>query len=151
MAKDYDIQIEIKSNFDEFVQDVRKQVPVILAAIGTTAEGYAKEDCPVDTGLLRNSLTYCIGGESPHIPNYKADRPDPATDRVSGSYNGQMPKENDPADYNVFIGSNVRYAQEVETNDRYHKVGKAHFIRDALQNHKDQYKDIIETAIRALV
>lgn len=29
-----------------------------LDAIGATAERYAKKDCPVDTGRLRNSITY---------------------------------------------------------------------------------------------
>lgn len=29
-----------------------------LAAIGATAEWYAKKDCPVDTGRLRNSITH---------------------------------------------------------------------------------------------
>lgn len=35
---------------------MRQQAILGLKAIGQEAEGYAKEDCPVDTGRLRNSI-----------------------------------------------------------------------------------------------
>ena len=35
---------------------MKEQVNNALKAIGQTAEGYAKDDCPVDTGRLRNSI-----------------------------------------------------------------------------------------------
>lgn len=35
-----------------------EQIEKALIAIGMTAETYAKTDCPVDTGRLRNSITH---------------------------------------------------------------------------------------------
>jgi len=53
------------------VKDYSKQVmaamvfPVnrALEIIGLTAEKYAKENCPVDTGRLRNSITHAVEGK----------------------------------------------------------------------------------------
>lgn len=149
MAKDFDIEIEIKGNPLEFKAEIETALPTILQAVGTVAEGYAKEDCPVDTGLLRNSITYCIGGETPAIMQYKADNPKPGQPS-SGSYNGKMPADNQN-NFSVYIGSNVKYAQDVEMRDISHRVGKAHFLRDAVQNHREEYKNIIETGIIASI
>lgn len=35
-----------------------------LEAIGATAERYAKEDCPVDTGRLRSSISHAVIDDS---------------------------------------------------------------------------------------
>lgn len=43
----------------------------------------------------------------------------------------------------AYIGTNVEYAPYVEFNDNaQHKVGKAHFLRDAVADHSDEYKQI---------
>ena len=40
------------------------------------------------------------------------------------------------------------YAPSQEYNDAFHHtVGKDHFIRDALQDHKEEYKDNIEAIL----
>jgi HK97 gp10 family phage protein len=43
---------------DEILQALKDNEDAILAAWGEAAEGFAKELCPVDTGRLRNSITY---------------------------------------------------------------------------------------------
>lgn len=49
------------------------------------------------------------------------------------------------------IGTNVEYAASVEFNDKTrHKVGKAHFMRDAIKNHNDEYKRIAEKNLKGL-
>lgn len=49
----------------------------------------------------------------------------------------------------AYIGTNVEYAPYVEFNDNaQHKVGKAHFIRDAVADHSDEYKQIADTYLR---
>ena len=53
-------EVELTSNKDEVLTAFRKQVALGLEAIGSTAEGYAKDDCPVDTGRLRNSIAYAV-------------------------------------------------------------------------------------------
>lgn len=46
---------------------LKGQIAIGLSAIGHEAEGYAKDECPVDTGRLRNSISnevnadeYCV-------------------------------------------------------------------------------------------
>lgn len=147
MAKS-DINITVVSHVDEFMEQVVEKMPLILNSVGQIAEGYAKEDCPVDTGLLRNSLTYAISGERPVISSYSADKEDEKGVIQTGTYDGAMPAEEQPQCYSVCVGSNVKYAPAQEYNDSYHHtVGKAHFIRDALQNHKEEYKDNIEAIL----
>lgn len=50
----------LKSNKDEVLTAFRDQIVKGLTAIGSTAEGYAKDNCPVDTGRLRNSIAYAV-------------------------------------------------------------------------------------------
>lgn len=45
-------------NTDEIKQAAQQAIMVALEAVGMVAEGYAKRKCPVDTGLLRNSITH---------------------------------------------------------------------------------------------
>ena len=50
---------EVKnSNVKKILDSVKDEIPVILEKCGLVAEGYAKRLCPVDTGRLRNSITY---------------------------------------------------------------------------------------------
>ena len=46
-----------KDNTDEVLKGLSDAVERSLTRIGLAAEGYAKKECPVDTGNLRNSMT----------------------------------------------------------------------------------------------
>lgn len=41
-------------------KELEKVIERALWAIGAAAEGYAKRDCPVDTGRLRNSIAHTV-------------------------------------------------------------------------------------------
>lgn len=47
-----------KDNTDEVLKGISDAVERALTRIGLAAEGYAKKECPVDTGNLRNSITH---------------------------------------------------------------------------------------------
>lgn len=47
-----------KDNTDEVLKGLSDAVERALTRIGLSAEGYAKKECPVDTGNLRNSITH---------------------------------------------------------------------------------------------
>ena len=49
---------------DEFIEELRKKVPVALEEIGMAAEGYAKRLAPVDTGRLRNSISHTVDDDT---------------------------------------------------------------------------------------
>ena len=46
---------------------VTAAVTKALSLMGEVVEGYAKEDCPVDTGRLRNSLTHEAGEDCEYV------------------------------------------------------------------------------------
>ena len=54
-------------NSDECKNELANKVALALAAIGEKAEGYAKDNCPVDTGRLRNSITYSVQEDTCYI------------------------------------------------------------------------------------
>lgn len=108
-----------------------------LTIIGGTAETAAKERCPADTGLLRNSITYALGGEAPHITEY--------TDKnreQRGRYTGTAPKD-DKGEYSVYIGTNVQYAPYQELGTVKMPNGNP-FIRPAIESNTQAFKQIIQ-------
>lgn len=50
--------VTFESHLGEFLDALPEQIERALIAIGMTAETHAKEECPVDTGRLRNSITH---------------------------------------------------------------------------------------------
>lgn len=54
------MKVVIKDNSEEFLKALPEQLEQALTAIGLTAESYAKQECPVDTGRLRNSITHAV-------------------------------------------------------------------------------------------
>lgn len=107
------INIHVTSYTDDVIAEVKKKGKMALKSIGGTAEGYAKDDCPVDTSRLKNSITYDVDENA------------------------------------VYVGSNVEYAPYVEFRDVNHLSGKAHFLRDSISNHEDEYRAIIEAALNS--
>lgn len=55
-----EIDVKITDKSDEFLQALPGQIEQALVAIGLTAESHAKDNCPVDTGRLRNSITNAV-------------------------------------------------------------------------------------------
>lgn len=64
MAK---ITVDIQNHMPDVLSALNSQVHTALAAIGQEAEGYAKDECPVDTGRLRNSITNEVVGTDVYI------------------------------------------------------------------------------------
>ena len=61
------VSYKITDNTEEFKSALQNAIERGLEAIGVTAEGYAKEDCPVDTGNLRNSISHAIKDKEVYI------------------------------------------------------------------------------------
>lgn len=58
---------EVVSRADEVLAALRQQVALGLESIGQEAEGYAKDECPVDTGRLRNSISHEVQEDDVYI------------------------------------------------------------------------------------
>lgn len=134
-----DIEIR-EDNTEKTLQELSDALRRALTAVGIQAQGYATEACPVDTGLLHNSIAYALDGNAPSITQYQDN-----SGNQRGSYSGQAEKEPDGR-ASVFIGSNVEYASYVEDGT----IGRTakHFLRGALANHQDEYKSIIEGELK---
>ena len=139
--------INFESRRKEVMQEMNRKMQLSLMAIGEKAEGYAKMACPVDTGRLRNSLTYVTAKtqSSPNTNKYQGGAADGQTDAHPSDYKPRGTAEDD----SVYIGTNVEYAQYIEFLSMEHKVGRAHFLRDAATTHSDEYKKTAEAIFKA--
>lgn len=129
----------VESHKDEVLKEMEEAIAQALETIGLVAEGYAKRLCAVDTGLLRNSITHAISGESPAITEYKSDKGD-----EKGSYSGSIGSKKEPA---VYIGTNVEYAPYLEMGTS--RTGPQPYLKPAVMDHLDEYKDIVEKALKS--
>ena len=58
---------EVINNADAVLAALKRQVARGLESIGQEAEGYAKDECPVDTSRLRNSISHEVLGDDVYI------------------------------------------------------------------------------------
>ena len=141
-----------KDNTDEVLSALEKAIGNGLTTIGMTAEGHAKEEITKLvysrgnnekkyrlTGRLRNSITFAISGEKAAISSYKDD------DGNVYTYDETAPKDKEKA---VYIGTNVEYAPYVELGTS--KMPARPFLKPAATEHKDEYKKIMEAAMKSV-
>ena len=135
---------EIKSNRAEVMEAVEHAMHEAVALMAEEVEGNAKKDCPVDTGLLRNSITYAFAGQMPVQLGY-ADN----SGSQFATYGVSTPDVSDES-ITAYVGTNVEYAPYVEFRSAHHESGKSHFLRDAATGHIARLKSICETALKKL-
>lgn len=128
------IKIE-NNNRKEIVKELDQATKRALTAVGMQAvtDIISKGDFPVDTGLLRNSITFAISGEPPAISLYSADK-----GSENGSYQGTAPDDKDPT---VYIGTNVEYAKYVQFGTS--KMKARDFLMAPLRANLGKYKEIL--------
>lgn len=113
-----------QNNIPVVNREIENSIIVALEACGLQAERYAKMLCPVDTGLLRNSITHAVGGNalrgnyhasygentykdrSGNVRRYTAGSRNAGSVRV-GSININVGQQ---GDHTVYIATNVYYA-----------------------------------------
>jgi hypothetical protein len=137
--------IEYRDNTEEVLSALEAATKRGNEAIGMTAEGHAKKKITaagaVDTGRLRNSITYALAGEETHVKSYKANKG--GKDRETYTYDGTAEGKKGSG---VYIGTNVEYAVFVENGAQ----GRTpvHFLQDAATGHTDQYKKLMEDSMK---
>lgn len=127
-------------NSKHFITAFEQACQNALNAIGSKAEGYAKQACPVATGRLHNSITYATSTQH----SKGNDR------RGEHASAEEMAMKATPEKTAVYIGTNVVYAPYVEFLSMHHETGRAHFLKDAASNHGEEYKRIAEAAMKAV-
>ena len=129
------VSVNISSHSDEVLEALKSQIQLGLQAIGEQAEGFAKDNCPVDSGRLRDSITYVT-----------ATSQGSAGPEAKG---GDSDAHGTPEDTEVQLGTNVEYAYRQEYSDSYnHKTGKSHFLRDAIANHGSVFEKTMEAVLK---
>ena len=144
MAK---VDVKIDDHTREALLKLRHQIQIGFAGIGQEAEGFAKKNCPVDSGRLRNSIAWACTdkhGSKSYSGGNKVSKlrnpVKPDDDQPQG-----IPEENA-----VYIGTNVEYAVYVEYGDYKHKVGEKHFLRNAIANNGERFREIMQAALDAM-
>lgn len=126
------MEVRFTDNSQVFLNALHDEaIPAALEAIGEIGEDAVKtqitENRSVDTGLLRNSLTFAVGGQPANQRTYRADR-----GGETGSYNGLAPEGS-----KVFWGSNVKYAASVEV-----RPNKS-YLKKGLQNVTSEFEQVL--------
>ena len=140
---------DFKDNSEEYKELRDAAIRRGLRAIGMTAETYAKENCPVDTGYARNSITFALSGESANISEYQADKGKGEKPPQTGYYKGKagnllsnlFGKMAGTANY-VLIGSNVEYFPFIEEGARGRQA--LHVLRKAATEHREEYENLMK-------
>lgn len=141
--KEYDFTFV--DNSDKVLQELAEKSDIILEAWGLEGERHAKELVRTDTGLLKNSITHAVAGESAAISSYRADNPDKRGNINTGEYSGTTEKQGD--EKAVYIGSNVSYAIPVETGHIKPDgtfTAPHPYVKPAVENYKDKYQEIVK-------
>lgn len=105
-----------------------------LMACGEVAVGYAQDDCPVDTGRLRNSITYKVNGQECYIgTNVKYA---PYIEFGTGEF-AEKGGRKTPWTY-------------VDDKGNWHMTSGQRaqpFLRPAASQHSDEYRDILKSSL----
>ena len=140
-----DYSDDVKSKIESAIKTALKAVGVQAVAHAVT---YITASSAVDTGLLRNSITFALGGEAPAKSTYSGGK-GVHSGRAggNGSYSGNAPADTS-TEKSVYIGTNVYYAPYVELGTV--KMAKRPFIRPAVENFQDKYRQIFERVFNKL-
>ena len=137
------MKVDYKDNSKQILSALEKGKRNALTAIGSSAETHTKDnitdDGLVDTGRLRNSITYATGDYS-GIGTY--------TDKNKKSYSDATAR-NTPKDDEVGIGTNVEYAAYTELGTQH--IAAHHYLKRAVTEHKDEYKKLTAQAIQSAI
>lgn len=151
------IDVTITDNTGEVLEALDDNMDRTLEALGLQIAGYAAlnlERSPrrVDTGLLRNSITYAIAGQRPVKSTYQnngKDKHGNTVPIVTGNYHGKMPKA--IGEKAVYIGTNVQYSPYVHEGAHLPKGGSMEanrFLRDAVTDNTNEIEEIIDKGMR---
>lgn len=130
-------QINLQVNDEKIKKATKEAIEQALQKIGMAAVRFATAKCPVDTGRLRNSITYITknksGGSS-------------YSDNKGNSFNNSLSVSADEGE--VWVGTNVEYARYVEYGTR-GRSGKP-FLRSAIKDHTDFYNKLVQDTLKRL-
>lgn len=133
---------ELHSNRGEHDRKFDQAVEKALRLVGGLAERRAKETISdmeaVDTGFLRNSITFALDGEAANVAEYQDD-----AGNQHGEYGAEAPAETG-GNRAVYIGTNVYYAPYVELGTT--KMPARPFLSQSIQSNKSEMENLFQEA-----
>lgn len=148
--KDAQMTFTVVDNSSLVLKATDEQIEQALIAIGARVETHAKLPVaaggymPVDTGRLKNSITFALAGGNATTKRYKPDRK-VENDKLTKPYSGTAPSDPGGKVRSVYVGTNVEYAEIVE-NGTSGRTAR-HYLRNAVANHMEEYKTLAEKAL----
>ena len=140
--------VQLTDNSGAVKKQLRDVARRALMVIGLKAERYAKANCTemkaVDTGRLRNSITFAMAGGRANTTSYAADRGKGGKPPATGSYSGTA--EGGEEDLAVYIGTNVEYAPYIEFGTE--RRGPRPFLHNAAADHAAEYREILQRELK---
>lgn len=121
--------VTINDHSKEFNAALDRAKKAALVKVGMQAERNAKIKCPIDTGRLRNSITYATSTKA-FASSY--------ADNQHHQYNGAL--QVSPGEDEVIIGTNVEYGLAVES--------RKPFLKPAATEHKQEYETLIKNTLK---
>lgn len=123
-------------NTDKILAEKEELIRRAMVEVGLDMERFAKEGCPVDTGRLRNSITFAT-------VNFHS----PGNDNPGASASSEdMAMRGTPNEAEVYVGTNVEYAPYVENGSSKRGAG-VHMLKNSIQGHENDYKEIIKNIL----
>lgn len=155
--------VDIKDNSLGFINAVEYAAEKALDAAGMQAATLAKRELQknperIDTGLLRNSITWAVGGKPAAISSYSADGPSKhmnedsvwsilqAARPSSGSYSGAAPADTNKT-RSVYVGTNVEYAIYVHEGTK--RMTANHFLKNAISKNRGELSEIMKRILQS--
>ena len=143
-------EMKVKDNTQQVINETTEAIQRALIKCGGKMERYAKLMCPVDTGLLRNSITYVTathaGSTFKLVENAEGGGTRFTSSSTGATRYGAQPAAETDEDNIVIVGTNVHYAPYVEFGG--HKRKGKYFIRRAVTDHIDEYRKIIANELK---
>lgn len=147
-----EIHVEFKSKKKEVLQEFEKKLERALQDVGKEAVSLTHRDkdsggTPVDTGRLRNSISYATNERQNYDFSYTDDDGKQFSDSAGGGV----------SEHTVIIGTNVEYAEKIEEGSLARggeegslARGGAHMLRNAINDiAQDRAKKIIKASLDA--
>ena len=144
--------VDVKDNSALFIAAVEAAAENALDAAGSQAATLAANELQrspsrIDTGLLKNSITWAVGGKPAAISSYSADRPSKTTGKMppSGSYSGTAPADTKNKK-SVYVGTNVEYA--IYVHDGTKRMAPNHFLKNAISKNRGELSEIMKRTLQ---
>lgn len=130
------MKITLEDHSDEVLAALESACAIALETCGLVAEGYAKKQCPVDTGTLRKSITHTV--DTNEKTAYIGTNSEYATYVEMGTgkyYTGGRPKP---------------WSHQDEKGNWHTTAGQRAqpYLKPAVADHAEQYKNIIQAALK---